>query len=230
MFWINAIVVLLLLISTIFGSEIVSVASERSDIKPQRCVVIDAGHGGVDGGATSCTGVLESNLNLDIARRLDDLLHLIGMHTVMIRTEDVSIYTEGESIAAKKVSDLKKRVQIINDTKNAVLVSIHQNFFGDPRYSGAQVFYAKTEGSDTLAKEMQRQLVKTLNPDSNRQAKLANGIYLMKNIHCTGILIECGFISNFAEENKLRSDTYQKEICCVIASTLSSFCSRDAIT
>ena len=185
------------------------------------CVIIDAGHGGVDGGAVSCTGVSESQINLDIALRLNDLLHFLGIHTLMIRTEDVSIYTKGDSISAKKVSDLKERVRIVNSTDNAILVSIHQNYFHDSKYCGAQVFYRNSNFE--LAVMLQHSFVSTLNPGSKRKAKKATGIYLMDNINCQAALIECGFLSNLQEEQLLRSDTYQKDICCVIGATLSTY-------
>ena len=103
-------------------------------------VIIDAGHGGIDGGAVSCTGVYESHINLQISLKLQDVFHLLGIQTKMIRTEDISVYTSGESIASKKVSDLKERVRMVNAIDNAILISIHQNYFADSRYSGAQVF------------------------------------------------------------------------------------------
>ena len=226
----NVAVLLFLFVIAVGGNKAITVVSERHYVKPDRYIVIDAGHGGIDGGTTSCTGVLESKINLDIALKLEDLLHLLGMHTIMIRTEDVSIYTEGESIASKKVSDLRNRVRIINETNNAVLVSIHQNYFDQQQYSGAQVFYAGTAHSENLAKSMQSIFVKVLNPGSNRQAKKANGMYLLKHINCPGVLIECGFLSNPAEESKLLSDAYQKKICCVIASALSSFLTPNSVT
>lgn len=208
------------------GSRAVTAISENAVIKDRQCVIIDAGHGGIDGGATSCTGVLESALNLEIALRLNDLMHLLGIKTVMVRTTDTSIHTEGESIAAKKVSDLKARVKLVNDTENALLISIHQNYFSDPRYSGAQVFYANTTESDRLAKQLQGAFINTINPGSNRQAKKSNGIYLMNHIDCTGVLVECGFLSNPQEEYKLRSKAYQLNICSVIAGVCSSYLSN----
>ena len=192
-----------------------------------RCrIVIDAGHGGVDGGATSCTGVLESNINLDIALRLNDLLRLLGYRTEMIRTEDISVYTEGETIGAKKISDLKERVRIINDTENALLVSIHQNYFAEEKYSGSQVFYAATDGSKELAQAMQASFHEYLAPGNTRKVKPCKGIFLMEKISTTGILIECGFLSNRTEEALLRDATYQKKLCCVIASVLSNHLDR----
>lgn len=213
------------LLVTVFGSRIVTVMSENTPLLGRRCIVIDAGHGGVDGGATSCTGILESNINLEIAIRLNDLLHLLGYDTHMIRTSDVSVYTEGNTIAAKKVSDLKERVRIINEKENALLISIHQNYFYDSKYSGAQVFYSKTHDSENLANKLQQTFLSTINPDSHRQAKLATGVYLMEHISCTGILVECGFLSNPEEEAKLNRPEYQKNICSVIASAVSSYIS-----
>ena len=136
----------LMLLCAYWGSRVVTVISEELPFVRKHCIVIDPGHGGEDGGAVSCTGRMESEYNLAISRRLDDLLHLLGYRTRMTRTSDVSIYTTGSTLAQKKVSDLKERVRIVNETGNALLVSIHQNQFSDSRYSGAQVFYAKTAG------------------------------------------------------------------------------------
>ena len=205
-------------------THVVSVISERSSFPRSVCFVIDPGHGGVDGGATSCTGKLESALNLEISLRLRDLMHFLGYQTKIIRTSDISVYTEGNSIAQKKISDLKERVRICNETDNTVLLSIHQNNFTDGRYYGAQILYAPTQGSKELANYLQLELIRTLNPGSRRRAKEASGIYLLEHIRCTGILIECGFLSNPDEEAKLRSEVYQKKLCCVIASgTLTYF-------
>ena len=219
-------IVLGTLVTAQWGCRTVSVMVENASIKRGNCIVIDAGHGGEDGGATSCRGVLESTYNLEISLRLNDLFHLLGYDTRMIRTTDTSIYTKGETIAQKKISDLKERVRIVNETENALLLSIHQNNFTDSRYSGAQVFYAGTEGSAQLAKLLQERLVSTLNPGSNRKCKKSDGVYLMEHIDCTGVLIECGFLSNAEEEAKLSCGTYQKKLCCVIAATVSQYLSN----
>ena len=200
----------------------ISTNAESAIGQGRTCIIIDAGHGGVDGGATSCTGILESHINLEIAIRLNDLLHLLGYETKMIRTTDISVYTDGNTIAQKKVSDLKERVRIIHDTSNPLLLSIHQNIFSDSRYSGAQVFYPATS-SESLAKTMQTTLVNALNPGSRRLAKRSAGIYLMEHISCPGLLIECGFLSNPEEEAKLRDAAYQKNICCVLSSVVSLY-------
>ena len=212
-----------LLAAAVATSKVVTVLSQNAPITGRTRIIIDAGHGGVDGGATSCTGVLESGINLEIAVKLNDLLHLLGYDTIMIRTTDTSIHTHGETIAAKKISDLKERVRIANQTEKAVLISIHQNQFNDSRYSGAQVFYARTAGSEQLAKQMQTTFIQTLNPGSKRQVKKASGIYLMEHIQCTGVLIECGFLSNPEEEANLRKGEYQNNICCVLASACSQY-------
>ena len=216
-------IIFCLLIVTIGGSRAVTVLSENSAVSNRKTVVVDAGHGGVDGGATSCTGVLESQFNLEIAQKLNDLLNLLGLNTVMVRNTDCSVYTEGQTIAQKKVSDLKERVRIVNSTENCILISIHQNLFSDSKYSGAQVFYAPTEGSRILAKEIQASFIKAINPGSHRQEKKADSIYLMQHINCPGVLIECGFLSNPQEEYLLRTKEYQQKICCIIACTVSNY-------
>ena len=209
------------LLLPILGNHTVTVLSKNATVYP--CVIIDAGHGGVDGGAVSCTGVSESQINLEISLRLKDLFHLIGVQTVMIRDVDKSVYTEGETIAAKKVSDIKERVRIANTTPKAIYLSIHQNHFSDPQYRGAQVFYNAQEGSRELAEYMQGTMRKYLDADNKRQCKKTSGIYLMEHINCPGILIECGFLSNPDEEAILRNSGYQKKLCCVISSVTAQY-------
>lgn len=207
----------------VFSSRTATVMAEHAPVEDRICIVIDAGHGGEDGGAVSCSGVYESSINLQIALRLDDLLHFLGYETKMIRTDDVSVYTDGNTIAARKISDLKNRTEIINNTAKAYLVSIHQNSFPQSQYTGAQVFYNSSPSARELAGKIQETMVTALNPGSNRKVKKATGIYLMEHIHCPGILIECGFISNPVEEAKLKTEHYQRKICCAIASPLTSF-------
>ena len=209
-----------------WGSKAVTVIAEHSPPERSHCIIIDAGHGGVDGGATSCTGIPESAYNLEIALRLNDLFRLLGYDTRMIRSTDISVYTKGETIAQKKISDLKERVRITNETENSLLISIHQNTFPDSRYSGAQVFYASTEGSKVLAGQLQTAFIDALNPGNRRQCKKSDGIYLMEHIIRPGILVECGFLSNPQEEANLRNREYQQKLCCVIASIVGSYLSN----
>ena len=173
-----------------WASRTVTAFVQSMPLNNRSCIVIDAGHGGVDGGAMSCSGVPESHINLEIALRLNDLLHLLGHHTKMIRTEDISVYTEGKTIAQKKVSDLKNRVRIINETQRAILISVHQNYFSDDRYSGAQVFCMEPD-TNVLAQQLQQEFGIT---GTLREVKSAKGIYLMEHVDCTAVLIECGFL------------------------------------
>lgn len=195
----------------------VTVMSENRMKERRAVILIDPGHGGEDGGAVSVTGRAESVYNLEISKRLRDLLRLLGYETRMTRDSDISIYTKGETLAQKKVSDLKERVRIINSTDNVLLLSIHQNFFPEERFSGPQVFYGESQGSEKMAKHLQELLVTELDPDSHRSAKRSSGVYLMEQITCPGVLIECGFLSNYQEEAALRDSTYQKKLSAVIA-------------
>ena len=186
-------------------------------------VVIDAGHGGEDGGASSRSGVLESSINLEIAKITEDLLHFAGVRTQMIRTEDVSVYTEGGSIQQKKISDLKNRVKLVEQTPNALLLSIHQNFFPETKYHGAQVFYAKTPGSESLAAQVQETLRACADPENRRQIKPSESVYLMEKVTCTAILVECGFLSNEAEAERLTQRAYQQKLAASISGALCQF-------
>lgn len=218
-----SVILLSFFILAVGASRAVTAWSATAPVVGRKTVVIDAGHGGVDGGATSCTGILESQFNLEIATRLNDLMHLLGIQTLMIRETDCSIYTQGETIAQKKISDLRERVRIVNSIDDCVLISIHQNHFSDSKYSGAQVFYPQTAGSRELSTKLQENIKRTLNPDSRRGIKKADGIYLMQHINCPGVLIECGFLSNPQEEYLLRTEDYQQKLCSVIACTVSTW-------
>ena len=229
-FSVSILIPIFLIICVIYGNKTITTISETTPSSTGVTVIIDAGHGGPDGGAVSLTGVYESNLNLQIALRLNDLMHLLGIRTHMIRTDDRTVATTGNTIAQKKFSDLKSRVKTVNLTENCLLLSIHQNIFPDSRYKGAQIFYSETTYSKEFAELMQEQFIKTINPESNRKCKPAKDIYLMDNINTTGILIECGFLSNQEEEMALRTDVYQKKICCVIAASTSLFLHKYAIT
>lgn len=209
-----------------WGNRAVTVISQSLSAPQRHTIVLDAGHGGEDGGAVSCTGRPESSYNLEITLRLNDLFRLLGYDTLLIRDTDISVYTKGETLAQKKISDLKHRAEMINENENPILISIHQNHFSDPRYYGAQVFYSKTTESENLAKGMQASFVSLLNPGSRRAAKQAQGIYLMEHISCPGVLVECGFLSNVEEAHKLSDKTYQQRICSIIAGALSQYLSN----
>ncbi len=213
----------LFLFGTLLGNQTIATISEMMPMERLHRIVIDPGHGGEDGGAVSCTGKSESHFNLQIALRVNDLLHLMGYSTVMVRTTDTSVHTSGQTIAQKKVSDLKQRVRIVERTNNPILVSIHQNTFPESQYSGAQVFYSDSDGSAALAECIQNQFVSCLNPGSNRKIKKGSGIYLLEQISAPGVLVECGFLSNPQEEGRLATPDYQKKISCVICASLAQY-------
>lgn len=184
-------------------------------------VIVDPGHGGVDGGAVSPDGTAESQLNLDIALRVEDLLRFTGQRTGMTRREDVSIHSpEADTIRAKKVSDLKNRVNLVNSTENAVLLSIHQNSLpSSPSTWGAQAFYNTQEGGEALAEAVQVTMNQCINTQRAKEAKaIGSGVYLMKHIEAPGVLVECGFLSNQEEAARLRTAEHQRKIACAIVS------------
>ncbi len=186
-------------------------------------VIIDAGHGGEDGGALSANGVRESGVNLEISLRLRDLLHFLGIQTKMIRETDVSVSTEGTTIAQRKVSDIHNRVSFVEETENALLISIHQNHFSQSKYRGAQVFYAGTAGSDALAEELQNTLAAQVDPNNHRLCKAAKDVYLLKHIHCPAVLVECGFLSNPEEAALLQEPEYQKKLAAALGACIASY-------
>ena len=221
------ILVIACFIAVTYGASVATTTvAQLIPLERDAVIVIDPGHGGVDGGATSVSGNLESQYNLEISLKLDDLFHLLGYQTKMIRKTDISVYTAGETIAAKKVSDLRQRVRMVNETEEGILLSIHQNTFTDSKYSGAQVFYGPEGESMALANEIQTEFRRTVNPDSQRQIKKADGVYLMQHINTTGVLVECGFLSNPQEDALLRTPEYQRKICCILATVTGRFLTK----
>lgn len=190
-----------------------------------RTLVIDAGHGGEDGGAVSVTGVPESQINLAIACKLEDILALYGVAPQMLRREDISLHdSDASTLREKKVSDLHNRVSLIEGAENPLLISIHQNSYPEARYHGSQVFYAPTKGSKEAAEHIQQALAAGLDPQNTRAAKqIPDSVYLMNHITCPAVLIECGFLTNPEEEALLRQDSYQRKIAAVLASAVLSW-------
>lgn len=183
-------------------------------------VVIDAGHGGEDGGAVAADGTVESEINLAVAHDLNELLRFVGCETKMTRTDDKAIYSEGaETLREKKASDLKNRVRLVNETQGAVLLSIHQNSLpASSRVHGAQAFFAGTEGSGELAESVQAALNTAINAGNEKSKKrMDEGVYLMKHVNCPAVLVECGFLSNAEEAHMLRQESYQRKLAVTIA-------------
>lgn len=186
-------------------------------------VVVDAGHGGEDGGAVAADGTVESGLNLAIALRVRDLLAFAGVNTVMTRTEDAAIYDDSAStLREKKVSDLKNRAELVNATENAVLLSIHQNSLpSSPATHGAQAFFNGAEGAAPLATSVQEALNQAVNTEKAKNpAAIGSSVYLMKNITAPGVLVECGFLTNEREAAQLKSEAYQLRLAAAITAGL----------
>ena len=209
--------------AALYAARPASLPASGSAERGRATYVLDAGHGGEDGGAVSASGVKESDVNLAVTRELDALLRFLGHDTVLTRKGDVSIHSGGaETLRQKKVSDLKNRVALVNATPDAVLVSIHQNSLPSvPSVHGAQVFYGAAEPSAALALSVQAALNEGVNADNAKHEKQIDpSIYLMKNAACPAILIECGFLSNAAETARLQEPDYQKTLAVAIAAGL----------
>lgn len=193
-------------------------------------LVIDAGHGGEDGGAVSPAGNVESKVNLSVARKMDGILGLFGVDVVMLRTEDVSLHdSDAATLRQKKVSDLHNRVAAIEATPNATLVSIHQNSYGgSAKYHGAQVFYANAASSLPFAQVTQETLRLALDHGNMRKAaKIPDTVYLMKHVTCRAILVECGFLTNSAEDALLQTSGYQTKVAAALAGAYLRYAETD---
>lgn len=197
-----------------------AVFSSKEALSPVT-VVIDPGHGGEDGGAVAGDGTVESTLNLAIAKHVQELLLFTGQSVVMTREEDISLHSEGaQTIREKKASDLSNRVAVVQDTANAVLISIHQNSLPEaPSVHGAQVFYGDVSGSEAMADSVQKSLNATVNLGNEKKSHpISSSIYLMKHAGCPAILVECGFLSNQSETALLKENAYQMRLAAAIAS------------
>ena len=196
-------------------------AFSYTEMTKDEIIVLDAGHGGADGGAVSADGTPEDDINLAIVLRLRDLFALMGCQTVLTRTGEASLADpDSATLRQEKVSDTKNRVTLINSVANGCLISIHQNTLpGHPTVHGAQVFYGKVTDSDARAAAVQQALNRAINTDNEKIAKpIGSDIYIMAHVNCPAILVECGFLSNSAETKLLLSPEYQTKlaaaICC----------------
>lgn len=189
-------------------------------------VIIDAGHGGEDGGASGKGGALEKELNLDIAFKLSNMLRASGVNVIMTREEDILLYDRNaDYMGHKKSLDLRARLDIAKSNPNSIFVSIHMNAFGDARYKGLQVWYSKnTNGSKRLADTVQNFVREALQNDNDRKTKAANSsIYLLDRAVCDSILIECGFLSNAEEEALLLDESYRKALAFTIFAAIKEY-------
>ena len=184
--------------------------SGSADKGEEKYVIIDAGHGGVDSGKVGVNGVLEKELNLQIAKKLEALLNKAGYRTSLTRTEDVGLYEEGSG--SKKAEDLKNRCTFINEEKPDLVVSIHQNSYTDASVHGAQVFYfTHSSDAEAIARIFQQCLCE-IDPSNTRVAKANDTYYLLKKTEVPVVIAECGFLSNPEEAEKLTDESYQDEV------------------
>lgn len=192
-------------------------------------IIIDAGHGGFDGGTSTDDGTPEKDINLGISLYLNSFLTSFGYKTILTRTKDESLESDGlTTIKSKKTSDIHNRMSIMENTQNAVFVSIHQNHFSQKKYNGTQVFYSPnfSEESSLLAQEIQNSVVSQLQPENKREIKeCGTSVYLMFNAVKPAVLVECGFLSNTEEANKLKTENYRKKMAFCIAMGIQSYLS-----
>lgn len=220
---------LILVMLTLAGLVMVSKKLEKyvnSDKVEKKgyTVVLDAGHGSSDSGKVGINGVLEKDINLSISKKTKKYLEEKGIRVVMTRGKDESL-AEGEN-GNRKVQDMKARVKRINDTKPDLAVSIHQNSYHEESIHGAQVFYYEhSESGEKDARILQEALL-AVDPDNTRQVKANTTYYLLKRTEVPILIVECGFLSNQEEAEKLASEDYQKELAKAIANGIES-CLKD---
>lgn len=185
----------------------------------EKAIVLDAGHGGVDGGAETKDGILEKDLNLKITLKIKELLEKEDIKVILTRDSDSDLCdNEDEKIKSRKNQDLNKRVEIINNSNANLLVSIHMNSFPQEKYSGWQTFYKKNcVYSSEVAKLIQENIGQTTQIENNRVAMEINGVRIIEKSTIPSVLIECGFLSNKEEANRLNTEEYQNQIAQGIA-------------
>ncbi len=216
-------------VSAFSGSTVQNILTENiADVNSsaqngELTIVLDPGHGGADGGASGANGVLEKDLNLDVALMLRDMLAFNGYNVVMTRTEDVMYYDENSTLS-KKAQDTFRRVNITKDYENCVFVSIHMNKFASEKYSGLQVYYsANVDGGKELAQNIQSFAKELLQKDNNRKIKKATStIYVLDKAVVPAVLVECGFLSNAAETDKLCDKEYRRDLATMLFMAIDS--------
>ncbi len=195
-------------------------------VQSEPLIILDAGHGGIDGGCTSADGIPEKGINLSIMLRLRDILEVFGYDVKVTRDSDRSIHDDGtEGIAAQKSSDMDNRLEIFNSSDDAVCISIHQNQFPESEYSGAQMFYSNSnKSSERLAQALQDSFHSNLQPENNREIKLCGKelflCYFSKN---PTVMAECGFLSNPDEAELLNTEDYQEKTALTLFCGINNF-------
>ena len=204
------------------NGELKPVISQNS----RSTLVLDAGHGGIDGGAISDSGLKESDINLQIALKTEALVRFLGIDTVMTRETDTD---NSDNKAYSEHDNLVQRVKLANSTENAVLISIHQNKFPSAVVSGAEVMYSDNDDSKALGLITQDNLVTLLDSSNRRVARPApKELLLTSSVECPTILVECGFMSNPQEVQKLASNDYQLKLAAILAGSYIQFLNNTA--
>ena len=194
--------------------------------KQKDCIVVDVGHGGFDSGKIGVNGVLEKDFNLQIALKLKKTLEDAGMTVVMTREDDKGLYDE--SASNKKAQDLQRRCDLINEQKPLMTISIHQNSYTSPEIKGAQVFYYTTSSeSQKLAEILQKTLIEQVDTENHREAKANDSYYLLKRTDSVIVIVECGFLSNPQEAEKLSDEDYQQKMVNAICTGINRYLGRD---
>lgn len=192
--------------------------------------MIYAAHGGEDGGAVGKNGILEKDVNLSVAKILYDILYINNFPVSMTRTEDVMLYGRYENTdGKKKIYDLKARLDIANETENPLFISIHMNSYPGEECRGAQVYYSKNnDESVNIAGKIQNYVSSYIQPENKRKIKSAtSSIFLLDRIKCPAVLIECGFLSNYEECEKLSSDDYRKALTVSLFGAIADYMSNE---
>lgn len=187
----------------------------------EQTLVIDAGHGGVDSGAVAADGSKESDINLAIALKLRALAEFYGQENIMLRQDDSTL---SDGTAYSEHRDLERRAEITNSVGECIYFSIHQNFYPTGQPSGSLVIYASGEESERLGRLTHQNLIQSLNPDNRRMAEPAlDNYYVLSKLSCPAILVECGFMSNFSEMEKLKTSEYQTALASVLMSSFLQY-------
>lgn len=201
------------------------VTESGQDAIDTRVIILDPGHGGIDGGAVSKSGLVEKDINLSIALKLRELLQLSGFRVVMTRETDCSIHDpDAKTVREIKVSDIHNRMKIMQSYHQPVFISIHQNYFQQSKYSGAQFFYGSAAGSHELAEAFRKVICTHLQPENQRETKpCGDSVYLIYHADTTAVLAECGFLSNPQEAASLSTEAYQQQMAFALYGGLMRF-------
>lgn len=194
--------------------------------KQKDWIVVDVGHGGFDSGKIGVNGELEKDINLQVALKLKKTLEDMGMSVIMTREDDQGLYDENAS--NKKAQDLQRRCDLINQEKPLMTISIHQNSYTSPEIKGAQVFYYTTSTeSQKLAEILQKTLIEQVDPQNHREAKANDSYYLLKKTDSVIVIVECGFLSNPQEAEKLSDEEYQQKMADAICTGINKYLGRN---